>query len=224
MVALYARRAAAKGYAYGADTVWQKEFEESFPFEETDDQLNAIEDVKKDMESGKVMDRLICGDVGFGKTEIALRAAFKAAQEGKQVAFLVPTTILAQQHYNTFVQRMAGYPVKMELLSRFRTPKQQKESLKNMERGYSDILIGTHRLLSRDVKFKDLGLVIVDEEQRFGVQHKEKIKKLKENVDVMTLTATPIPRTHEPCGDTRHEYSGGAAAGTPPCADVCYGK
>ena len=195
LVALYARRAAAKGYAYGADTVWQKEFEESFPFEETDDQLNAIEDVKKDMESGKVMDRLICGDVGYGKTEVAIRAAFKAAQEGKQVAFLVPTTILAQQHYNTFVQRMAGYPVKMELLSRFRTPKQQKESLKNMERGYSDILIGTHRLLSRDVKFKDLGLVIVDEEQRFGVAHKEKLKRLRENVGVLTLTATPIPRT-----------------------------
>lgn len=195
LVALYARRAAAKGYAYGADTVWQKEFEESFPFEETDDQLNAIEDVKKDMESGKVMDRLICGDVGYGKTEVAIRAAFKAAQEGKQVAFLVPTTILAQQHYNTFVQRMAGYPVKMELLSRFRTPKQQKESLKNMERGYSDILIGTHRLLSKDVKFKDLGLVIVDEEQRFGVAHKEKLKRLRENVGVLTLTATPIPRT-----------------------------
>ncbi len=141
------------------------------------------------------MDRLICGDVGYGKTEVAIRAAFKAAQEGKQVAFLVPTTILAQQHYNTFVQRMAGYPVKMELLSRFRTPKQQKESLKNMERGYSDILIGTHRLLSRDVKFKDLGLVIVDEEQRFGVAHKEKLKRLRENVGVLTLTATPIPRT-----------------------------
>lgn len=195
LVKLYAARQKQEGYVYGEDTVWQKEFEESFPFEETDDQLNAIEDVKKDMESGKVMDRLICGDVGYGKTEVAIRAAFKAAQEGKQVAFLVPTTILAQQHYNTFVQRMAGYPVKMELLSRFRTPKQQKESLKNMERGYSDILIGTHRLLSRDVKFKDLGLVIVDEEQRFGVAHKEKLKRLRENVGVLTLTATPIPRT-----------------------------
>lgn len=195
LVNLYAKRAAAKGHIYGEDTVWQREFEENFPFEETDDQLNAIEDVKKDMESSKVMDRLICGDVGYGKTEVAIRAAFKAAQEGKQVAFLVPTTILAQQHYNTFTQRMAGYPIKIELLSRFRTPKQQKESLHNMERGFSDILIGTHRILSKDVKFKDLGLIIVDEEQRFGVAHKEKLKALRENVDVLTLSATPIPRT-----------------------------
>ena len=195
LVALYAKRAAAKGHVYGLDTVWQREFEENFPYEETEDQLNAIEDVKKDMESDKVMDRLICGDVGYGKTEVAIRAAFKAAQEGKQVAFLVPTTILAQQHYNTFVQRMAGYPIKIELLSRFRTPKQQKESLHNMERGFSDILIGTHRILSKDVKFKDLGLIIVDEEQRFGVAHKEKLKALRENVDVLTLSATPIPRT-----------------------------
>ena len=195
LVALYAKRAAAQGFVYGADTVWQREFEESFPYEETDDQLNAIEDVKNDMESTKVMDRLICGDVGYGKTEVAIRAAFKAAQEGKQVAFLVPTTILAQQHYNTFTQRMAGYPIKIELLSRFRTPKQQKESLHNMERGYSDILIGTHRILSKDVKFNDLGLIIVDEEQRFGVAHKEKLKALRENVDVLTLSATPIPRT-----------------------------
>ncbi|MBQ8733594.1 MAG: DEAD/DEAH box helicase, partial [Anaerotignum sp.] len=195
VVALYAKRAAAQGHTYGEDTVWQKEFEENFPFDETDDQLNAIEDVKKDMESSKVMDRLICGDVGYGKTEVAIRAAFKAAQEGKQVAFLVPTTILAQQHYNTFVQRMAGYPIKIELLSRFRTPNQQKESLHNMERGYSDILIGTHRILSKDVKFNDLGLIIVDEEQRFGVAHKEKLKALRENVDVLTLSATPIPRT-----------------------------
>lgn len=195
LVALYAKRAAVQGFVYGPDTVWQREFEESFPYEETDDQLNAIEDVKKDMESSKVMDRLICGDVGYGKTEVAIRAAFKAAQEGKQVAFLVPTTILAQQHYNTFTQRMAGYPIKIELLSRFRTPKQQKESLQNIERGYSDILIGTHRILSKDVKFKDLGLIIVDEEQRFGVAHKEKLKALRENVDVLTLSATPIPRT-----------------------------
>ena len=196
LVALYAKRSAAKGHEYGADTVWQKEFEENFPFEETDDQLNAIEDVKKDMESSKVMDRLICGDVGYGKTEVAIRAAFKAAVEGKQVAFLVPTTILAQQHYNTFTQRMAAYPeIKIELLSRFRTPKQQKESLQNMEKGYSEILIGTHRILSKDVKFKDLGLIIVDEEQRFGVAHKEKLKALRENVDVLTLSATPIPRT-----------------------------
>lgn len=195
LVALYAKRAAAQGYVYGEDSVWQREFEENFPFEETDDQLNAIEDVKKDMESSKVMDRLICGDVGYGKTEVAIRAAFKAAEAGKQVAFLVPTTILAQQHYNTFTQRMAGYPIKIELLSRFRTPKQQKESLKNIEQGFAEILIGTHRILSKDVKFKDLGLIIVDEEQRFGVAHKEKLKALRENVDVLTLSATPIPRT-----------------------------
>lgn len=195
LVALYAKRAAAKGHVYGADTLWQREFEEAFPFDETDDQLSAIEDVKKDMESGKVMDRLVCGDVGYGKTEVAIRAAFKAVQDGKQVAYLVPTTILAQQHYNTFVQRMSGYPVKIELLSRFRTPKQQKESLNGLEKGFSDIVIGTHRILSKDVKFKDLGLVIVDEEQRFGVAHKEKLKRLRENVDVLTLTATPIPRT-----------------------------
>ncbi len=195
LVALYAKRAAAQGYCYHADTIWQKEFEEAFPFEETDDQLNAIEEVKQDMESTKVMDRLLCGDVGYGKTEVAIRAAFKAVQDGKQVAYLVPTTILAQQHYNTFVQRMSGYPVQIELLSRFRTPKQQKESLQGLEKGLSDIVIGTHRILSKDVKFKDLGLVIVDEEQRFGVAHKEKLKRLRENVDVLTLTATPIPRT-----------------------------
>lgn len=195
LVALYAKRAAAQGYHYGPDTVWQREFEEAFPYAETEDQLNAIEDVKQDMESGKVMDRLICGDVGYGKTEVAIRAAFKAVQDGKQVAFLVPTTILAQQHYNTFIQRMSGYPVTIELLSRFRTPKQQKESLKNLERGYADIVIGTHRILSKDVAFKDLGLIIVDEEQRFGVSHKEKLKRLRENVDVLTLSATPIPRT-----------------------------
>ncbi|MBQ7103821.1 MAG: transcription-repair coupling factor, partial [Anaerotignum sp.] len=195
LVNLYAKRSAAKGHEYSEDTVWQREFEENFPFQETDDQLNAIEDVKRDMESSKVMDRLICGDVGYGKTEVAIRAAFKAAQEGKQVAFLVPTTILAQQHFNTFSQRMAGYPMKIELLSRFRTPKQQKESLQNIEKGFSDILIGTHRILSKDVKFKDLGLIIVDEEQRFGVAHKEKLKALRENVDVLTLSATPIPRT-----------------------------
>ncbi len=195
LVALYAKRAAAQGFVYGADTIWQREFEERFPYEETDDQLHAIEDVKKDMESHKVMDRLICGDVGYGKTEIAIRAAFKAAQEGKQVAFLVPTTILAQQHYHTFAERMEGYPVHIELLSRFRTPKQQRESLQNIEKGYSEILIGTHRILSKDVKFKDLGLIIVDEEQRFGVAHKEKLKALRENVDVLTLSATPIPRT-----------------------------
>ena len=195
LVKLYAKRQAAKGFAYDKDNVWQKEFEETFPYEETEDQLAAIEDVKRDMESAKVMDRLICGDVGYGKTEVAIRAAFKAVQDGKQVAYLVPTTILAQQHYNTFSQRMMDYPIRVDLLSRFRTAKQQKETLKALEQGYVDIIIGTHRLLSKDVKFKDLGLVIVDEEQRFGVSHKEKLKELKENVDVLTLTATPIPRT-----------------------------
>lgn len=195
LVALYAKRAATKGYVYGPDTTWQTEFEQSFPYEETEDQLSAIADVKRDMESEKVMDRLICGDVGYGKTEVAIRAAFKAVQDGKQVAYLVPTTILAQQHYNTFVQRMANYPIHIELLSRFRTPKKQKESIEKLEKGLSDIVIGTHRLLSKDVQFHDLGLIIVDEEQRFGVSHKEKLKRLRENVDVLTLTATPIPRT-----------------------------
>ena len=195
LIALYAKRASVHGHAYGVDTLWQREFEEAFPYEETDDQLNAIEDVKADMEQGKVMDRLICGDVGYGKTEVAIRAAFKAVQEGKQVAFLVPTTILAQQHYNTFVQRMSGYPVTVGMLSRFRTPKQQKATLHELEKGFCDIVIGTHRILSKDVAFKDLGLIIVDEEQRFGVGHKEKMKRLTENLNVLTLSATPIPRT-----------------------------
>ena len=195
LIELYAKRQMAKGYRYSVDSLWQREFEEDFPFEETDDQLNAIEDVKKDMESNLVMDRLICGDVGYGKTEVAIRAAFKAVQDGKQVAYLVPTTILAQQHYGTFVERMKNYPIKIEMLSRFKTAKEQKEAIKEMEQGYVDVAIGTHRILSKDVKFKNLGLVIVDEEQRFGVSHKEKMKRMKENVDVLTLTATPIPRT-----------------------------
>ncbi len=195
LVELYAARQEKEGYAYEPDTVWQKEFEEMFPFEETDDQAAAIEETKKDMESHKIMDRLICGDVGFGKTEVAIRAAFKAVQENKQVAFLVPTTILAQQHYNTLVQRMKDFPVRVDLMCRFRTPSQQKKTLEDMKKGQVDILVGTHRILSQDVCFKDLGLLVIDEEQRFGVQHKEKIKKLRENVDVLTLTATPIPRT-----------------------------
>ena len=195
LVELYAKRQAREGYVYGPDTVWQKEFEEMFPFEETEDQELAIEATKRDMESTKIMDRLICGDVGYGKTEIAIRAAFKAVQEGKQVAYLVPTTILAQQHYNTFVQRMKDYPVRIDLLCRFRTAAQQKKTVEDLKKGWVDIVIGTHRLLSKDVEYKDLGLLVIDEEQRFGVAHKEKIKKLKENVDVMTLTATPIPRT-----------------------------
>lgn len=195
LVELYAARQEKEGFVYGEDTVWQKEFEEMFPFEETEDQLLAIEAVKKDMESTKIMDRLICGDVGYGKTEVAIRAAFKAVQENKQVVYLVPTTILAQQHYNTFLQRMKEFPVRVDLMCRFRTAAQQKKTIEDTKRGLVDIIIGTHRVLSDDIKYKDLGLLIIDEEQRFGVQHKEKIKKLKENVDVLTLTATPIPRT-----------------------------
>ena len=195
LVELYAVRRQSEGYQFGKDTVWQREFEEMFPFEETEDQLAAIADTKADMESRKIMDRLICGDVGYGKTEIAIRAAFKAVQEGKQVVYLVPTTILAQQHYTTFVQRMKDFPVRVELMSRFRTAAEIKKTIKDLEKGMVDIVIGTHRVLSDDVKFKDLGLLVIDEEQRFGVAHKEKIKKLKENVDVLTLTATPIPRT-----------------------------
>lgn len=195
LVELYAVRQQSEGYQFGKDTVWQREFEEMFPYEETEDQLAAIADTKADMESHKIMDRLICGDVGYGKTEIAIRAAFKAVQEGKQVVYLVPTTILAQQHYNTFVQRMKDFPIKIDLMSRFRTPGEIKKTITDLEKGFVDIVIGTHRVLSNDVKFKDLGLLIIDEEQRFGVAHKEKIKKMKENVDVLTLTATPIPRT-----------------------------
>ena len=184
-----------EGYVCGPDTVWQREFEEMFPYEETEDQLNAIEDTKRDMESTKIMDRLVCGDVGYGKTEVALRAAFKAVQESRQVVYLVPTTILAQQHYNTFVQRMKEFPVKVELLCRFRTPAQQKKAIEGLKKGQVDIVVGTHRVLSKDIEFKNLGLLIIDEEQRFGVAHKEKIKQLKKDVDVLTLTATPIPRT-----------------------------
>ncbi|MEG1302684.1 MAG: transcription-repair coupling factor [Lachnospiraceae bacterium] len=195
LVALYATRQEREGFVYGEDTVWQREFEEMFPFEETEDQVLAIEATKRDMESHKIMDRLICGDVGYGKTEIAIRAAFKAVQENKQVVYLVPTTILAQQHYNTFVQRMKEFPVRVDLLCRFRTTAQQKKTIEDLKKGLVDIVIGTHRVLSKDVIFKDLGLLVIDEEQRFGVQHKETIKKLKENVDVLTLTATPIPRT-----------------------------
>lgn len=195
LVHLYAVRSEKNGHKFGKDTVWQKEFEEMFPFEETDDQLEAIAATKDDMESTKIMDRLVCGDVGFGKTEVAIRAAFKAVQEGKQVAYLVPTTILAQQHYNTFAERMKQYPVKVRPLSRFCTAKEVKQTLSDLKKGLVDIVIGTHRILSKDVEFKDLGLLIVDEEQRFGVNHKERIKGMKENVDVLTLTATPIPRT-----------------------------
>ncbi|MCL1935931.1 MAG: transcription-repair coupling factor [Defluviitaleaceae bacterium] len=192
---LYAKRNEKVGFEFSEDSIWQKEFEDSFPFEETEDQINAIEDVKKDMESKKVMDRLICGDVGFGKTEVAIRAAFKAVQDGKQVAFLVPTTILAQQHYKTFIDRMKDFPVSIEVLSRFRSKKEQAETINRISNGFCDIVIGTHRLLSKDIIFKNLGLIIVDEEQRFGVIHKEKLKQMTVNVDSLTLTATPIPRT-----------------------------
>ena len=195
LVALYAKREAQKGYVYNTDSLWQKEFEEMFPYDETDDQLIAIEDTKRDMESTRIMDRLICGDVGYGKTEVAIRAAFKAVQDDKQVAYLVPTTILAQQQYNNFVQRMKDFPVKVEMLSRFRTAREQKLIIENLRKGLVDVVIGTHRLVSKDIKFKDLGLLIVDEEQRFGVKHKETIKQMKDTVDVITLTATPIPRT-----------------------------
>ena len=195
LVELYASRQQKEGYVCGPDTVWQREFEEMFPYEETPDQLSAIEDTKRDMESSRIMDRLICGDVGYGKTEVALRAAFKEVQESRQVVYLVPTTILAQQHYNTFQQRMKEFPVRVDLLCRFRTPAQQKKTIQDLKKGLVDIVIGTHRVLSKDVEYKNLGLLIIDEEQRFGVTHKEKIKQLRRDVDVLTLTATPIPRT-----------------------------
>ena len=195
LVKLYSERQAREGFAYSSDSEWQKEFEETFPYTETDDQLKAIEDVKADMESHKIMDRLVCGDVGFGKTEVAIRAAFKAVGDSKQVAYLVPTTILAEQHYETFTERMKDYPVTVRLLCRFCTQKEIKSTLRELKEGKVDIVIGTHRLLSKDVEFKNLGLLIIDEEQRFGVNHKEKIKEMKTNVDVLTLTATPIPRT-----------------------------
>ncbi|WP_027410136.1 transcription-repair coupling factor [Anoxybacteroides tepidamans] len=195
LIKLYAEREASKGYAFSADTEMQREFEAAFPYQETEDQLRSIEEIKRDMESEKPMDRLLCGDVGYGKTEVALRAAFKAIMDGKQVAFLVPTTILAQQHYETVRERFQGYPINVGLLNRFRTKKQQNETIRGLKDGTIDMVIGTHRLLSKDVAFKDLGLLIIDEEQRFGVTHKEKIKQLKANIDVLTLTATPIPRT-----------------------------
>ena len=195
LIALYSKRMRTEGFAFSPDTDWQRDFEERFPYEETDDQLRCIEEIKHDMEMARPMDRLLCGDVGFGKTEVAIRAAFKAVMDGKQVAVLVPTTILAWQHYQTFLQRMDSFPVTVELLSRFRTPKQQENIVKRLRSGEIDIIIGTHRILQKDVIFKDLGLCIIDEEQRFGVAHKEKMKELKASVDVLTLSATPIPRT-----------------------------
>lgn len=195
LLKLYAAREAAVGFPYSKDTDWQRQFEEAFPYEETPDQLQSLEEIKRDMESNRVMDRLLCGDVGYGKTEVAIRAAFKAVMDGKQVAVLAPTTILVQQHYNTFVSRFGDFPFTIQVLSRFKTPKEQKVILKTLKEGNVDVIIGTHRLLGKDVRYKDLGLLVVDEEQRFGVGHKEIIKEIKKNVDVLTLTATPIPRT-----------------------------
>ncbi|KDR94242.1 transcription-repair coupling factor (superfamily II helicase) [Peptoclostridium litorale DSM 5388] len=195
LVELYAKREERKGYSFAEDTTWQGEFENLFPYEETEDQKKAIEEVKRDMESDRIMDRLICGDVGYGKTEVAIRAVFKACMESKQVALLVPTTILAQQHYVTFAGRFENFPIRVEVLSRFKTEKQQKQIIEDARKGLVDVLIGTHRILSKDISFKDLGLLVIDEEQRFGVKHKEKIKKVKETVDVLALSATPIPRT-----------------------------
>ena len=195
LLSLYAARELVKGHSFPADTPWQDELEDSFPFQETPDQQAAVDEVKADMERGKPMDRLVCGDVGYGKTEIALRAAFKAVLDGKQVAILVPTTVLAQQHYVTFSQRLRAYPVKVEVLSRFRTDQEQRQVVEGLASGSIDMCVGTHRLIQKDVSFKDLGLVIIDEEQRFGVSHKERFKQVRREVDVMTMTATPIPRT-----------------------------
>jgi transcription-repair coupling factor (superfamily II helicase) len=195
LLELYAARSASRGFAFSPDTRWQREMESAFLFEDTPDQRQATEAVKNDMESIRPMDRLVCGDVGYGKTEVAIRAAFKAVQDGRQVAVLVPTTILAEQHMNSFSERLAGFPVRIEALSRFRTPKEQAGVLKGLKDGSIDVVIGTHRLLSQDVEFHNLGLMVVDEEQRFGVKHKERLKQMKTMVDVLTLTATPIPRT-----------------------------
>ena len=195
LIELYAKRQKMQGYAFSKDTAWQTEFEDSFPYTETDDQLRCIEEIKKDMESSKPMDRLLCGDVGYGKTEVAMRAAFKSCMDQRQVAYLVPTTVLAQQQYLSFKERFKDYPIKVEGLSRFRTPKEQKEIIKKLETGEVDVIVGTHRILSKDVKFKNLGLLIIDEEHRFGVKAKETIKQMKESIDVLTMTATPIPRT-----------------------------
>src|SRR5438045_3010059 len=195
LLEIQAARAAEPGLPYPPDTEWQKEFEAEFPYEPTQDQVTSAEDIKQDMQKPRPMDRLLCGDVGYGKTELAMRAAFKAVEFGKQVAILVPTTVLAEQHYRSFRERMANYPFAIESISRFKTNRQQKDTVLRAAKGEIDILIGTHRLLSKDVKFADLGLVVVDEEQRFGVRHKERLKQMRKEVDVLTMSATPIPRT-----------------------------
>src|SRR4051812_32251831 len=195
LLKLYAARKAVPGHAFSADSHWQQEFEDAFEWELTVDQKNAIDDIKRDMESPTPMDRLLCGDVGYGKTEVAMRAAFKVVMDGKQVAVLAPTTILAFQHEKTLRERFSGFPVSIDMVSRFRSKQEQKETLANLAAGKLDIIVGTHRLLSKDVQFRDLGLLVVDEEQRFGVAHKEKIKQLRRKVDVLTMSATPIPRT-----------------------------
>ncbi len=195
LLKLYAQRRAAEGHSFPTDNEFQREFEDAFDYNETEDQLSAIADIKRDMESNMPMDRLLCGDVGYGKTEVAMRAAFKAVQDGKQVAVLTPTTVLSFQHYETFRRRFSQFPINVEMISRFRTPKEQKIILENLEAGKIDILIGTHRLLSKDLKFQDIGLLVVDEEQRFGVRHKERLKQLRQQIDVLSMSATPIPRT-----------------------------
>jgi transcription-repair coupling factor (superfamily II helicase) len=195
LIEVQAARDAEQGTAYPPDTDWQKEFEAEFPYEPTEDQVTAADEIKKDMSRPRPMDRLLCGDVGYGKTELAMRAAFKAVEFGRQVAVLVPTTVLAEQHYRSFKERMANYPFAIESISRFKTGRQQKETVKRLAAGQIDILIGTHRLVSQDVKFADLGLVVIDEEQRFGVTHKERLKRMRKTVDVLTMSATPIPRT-----------------------------
>src|SRR5882724_10644138 len=195
LLKLYAERRMAEGFSFSPDSNWQREFEDAFEYAETKDQLSAAKEIKRDMEAQHPMDRLLCGDVGFGKTEVAMRAAFKALGDGKQVALLAPTTVLAFQHYETFRARFAAFPVRIEMLSRFRSAKELKTALEEIAEGKIDIVIGTHRLLSNDVEFRDLGLLVVDEEQRFGVRHKERLKQIRKNVDVLTMSATPIPRT-----------------------------
>ena len=225
LLSLYAKREMKKGYSYSQDNSWLQEMEASFPYVETPDQMETIRDVKRDMEQPRPMDRLVCGDVGYGKTEVAVRAAFKAVLDGRQVAVLVPTTVLAQQHLQTFRERLKAFPVEIEVLSRFRSVKEQKSVLERLGEGSVDVCIGTHRLLQRDVEFKDLGLVVIDEEQRFGVAHKEKLKKMREEVDVLTLSATPIPEdtAHVVGRGAGHEYDGDSPGGASADQDLCAG-